>query len=219
MSPLKLFFGGSFDPIHLGHLRSAEQLLTQTKALDLTLLPNALSPLKARQHASAAQRKQLLELALINHPKLHIDWREVDRGGHSYTNETLQQLATEYPTNAIGFVMGLDSFNQLDRWHHWQNLCDHAHLLVIARPGYPLNISEALAQWLAPKHCQQLQQLNQQPTQQRAGKVYFCELEPMAISSTQIRQMLSKGASLAQLETKLSPAVAHYIVQHKLYGA
>ncbi|UPW19894.1 nicotinate-nucleotide adenylyltransferase [Agarivorans sp. TSD2052] len=215
MSTLKLFFGGSFDPIHLGHLTSAERLLEITQAQDITLLPNALSPLKSRQHIPPHQRKQLLELALQQYPNLKLDWREVERGGHSFTSDTLQELSLQYPNNPIGFVMGLDSFNYLDRWHNWQQLSDYAHLIVIARPGYQLHMSKPLKQWLNARLCHNVAELDQS----KAGKVYFCELQPMDISSSKIRENIASQVNLHTLEDMLPADLISYIVQHKLYGA
>ncbi|WP_427977359.1 nicotinate-nucleotide adenylyltransferase [Agarivorans sp.] len=215
MSKLKLFFGGSFDPIHNGHILSAQQLVEATQAADITLLPNALSPLKQQQHCSTEHRRQLLELALADYPELLLDWREVERGGRSYTCETLQELAAQYPQQHIGFVMGLDSFNQLDHWRDWQKLCDYAHLLVIARPGYQPALSQMLKAWLADKQSHQVADLHQLAR----GKVYFCQLQPMPISSTQLRKQLATHSLEPELSSQLPGAVLEYIIEHKLYGA
>ncbi|WP_411991800.1 nicotinate-nucleotide adenylyltransferase [Agarivorans sp. DSG3-1] len=215
MSTLKLFFGGSFDPIHLGHIRSAELLLAATQAQDITLLPNALSPLKAKQFSSPLHRKRLLAASLEAYPQLNLDWREVERGGASYTSDTLAELAEEFPNNHIAFVMGLDSFNHLDKWRDWQNLTKHTHIIVIARPGYQLDISSQLSAWLAPKRCENIETLHQQ----QAGHVYFCELQPMAISSSQIRLQLAQKTDLESLKNQLPKSAVNYIIQHKLYGA
>ncbi|BEU02572.1 putative nicotinate-nucleotide adenylyltransferase [Agarivorans sp. OAG1] len=212
---LKLFFGGSFDPIHLGHVISAQQLLAATHAADITLLPNALSPLKEKQFSTAQHRQQLLELALSDYPQLKLDWREVARGGHSYTCDTLKQLANEYPNQPLGFVMGLDSFNHLDKWREWQTLCDYAHLIVIARPGYHLQVSEQLSQWFEAKLCEDVSELSAHNN----GKIYFCQLQEMDMSSSEIRQHLLNQANLDLLKNQLSEKVLSYILQHKLYGA
>mgnify|MGYP000203401107 CR=1 FL=1 len=212
---LKLFFGGSFDPIHLGHIVSAQQLLAATNASDITLLPNALSPLKEKQFSTAKHRQQLLELALSEYPQLKLDWREVQRGGHSYTCDTLKQLANEYPNQPLGFVMGLDSFNHLDKWRNWQTLCDYAHIIVIARPGYYLQVSEPLNQWLGAKLCNDVSELSDHNN----GKIYFCQLQAMDMSSSEIRQRLQNQTNLDLLKNQLSEKVLNYILQHKLYGA
>jgi nicotinate-nucleotide adenylyltransferase len=215
MSKLKLFFGGSFDPIHNGHILSARQLVEATQAIDITLLPNALSPLKQQQHCSSEHRRQLLELALADYPELRLDWREVERGGRSYTCETLQELAAQYPQQHIGFVMGLDSFNQLDCWRDWQKLCEHAHLLVIARPGYQLALSAKLEAWLADKQSTNVEELHRFSR----GKVYFCQLQPLPISSTELRKQLATHPQPAELSRQLPSAALEYIIEHKLYGA
>ncbi len=215
MSKLKLFFGGSFDPIHNGHILSAQQLVEVTQAADITLLPNALSPLKQQQHCSTEHRRTLLKLAVADYPELHLDWREVERGGRSYTCDTLQELASEYPQQHIGFVMGLDSFNQLDRWRNWQQLCQHAHLLVIARPGYQLTVSHSVKAWLADKQIHNVEQLHRFSK----GKVYFCQLQPVPISSTELRKQLTTLSQYPELSKQLPSAALKYIIKHKLYGA
>ncbi|WP_035480961.1 nicotinate-nucleotide adenylyltransferase [Aliagarivorans marinus] len=209
---MQLIFGGSFDPIHQGHIQSALALLAHLNASSVSFIPNALSPLKQRQSLSPESRRALLELSLAPYPALSLDWREVQRGGSSYTVDTLRQLRREQPQQSLVFVMGQDSFNQLRRWREWQQLTDYAHLLVMARPGYQPDYPEPLAQWLAPRKVEQADSLRDS----EAGKVYFCQLPPYPVSSTELREACAAG-NWQWASDYLSAEVVNYIQQQGLY--
>lgn len=214
MSKLQLYLGGSFDPIHNGHLGSAQALAERLSAATTCLLPAKRSPLKHSTFASDGQREAMLRLALADCPKLQLDLREMRRGGASYTHQTLQELRGELGPNApLAFAMGMDSFIELNRWQRWQDLTDLAHLVVFARPGYAAQFSAPIEHWLKTKQTEQAEQLEQQPN----GLVWFTELTPFAISSTELRALCQQSDSVKTLERWLPSQVAQYIEANQLY--
>lgn len=136
---LQVYYGGSFDPVHNGHLAAACAARDQLDA-EVFLLPAGDPPHKAGTHAGADVRAHLLELAVAGMPGLRVDRRELQRPGPSYTVETLQQLRTEQgPQAPLAWLVGADSLRQLASWHRWRDLFALAHLVVVARPDAPLD--------------------------------------------------------------------------------
>lgn len=210
----RLYLGGSFDPVHLGHLQSIE-LLRQRLSLDEAfLLPAKRSPLKEQTHVSDQHRLAMLQLALNDYPQLRLDTREVYRERASYTILTLQELRHENPNTSLLFAMGMDSFLGLDHWRDWQQLTDYTHLVVFSRPGYQPKPNPTITQWLKTREINSPVTLHQKC----AGFVYFTELEPYAVSSSVIRDELSCGQLSATTEACLPSSVYNYIKQNSLYG-
>src|SRR5690606_4707267 len=131
-------YGGSFDPVHLGHVAVARAVRDRLAA-EVALVPAADPPHKDTTHASAAQRVEMLALAIAGEPGLRVDPRELGRAGPSYTIDTLRLLRAEQgPHRPIAWVVGGDSLLQLDTWLRWRELFAHGHVLAVARPGAPL---------------------------------------------------------------------------------
>ena len=128
-------YGGTFDPVHRGHVAIALAVADALQA-PVRLLPAADPPHRAPPGASASQRAQMLDLAVDGEARLCVDRRELDRDGPSYTLDTLVDLRREFgPEVALVWVLGMDSVCDLHRWHRWKELLDHAHLLGVERPG------------------------------------------------------------------------------------
>ena len=206
------YFGGSFDPIHIGHLATA-CFLTDYLALEkLYFLPAYLSPLKTQSLASQ-HRVAMIKLAISNLPQFEIDQQELLRPPPSYTIDTLKTLRQQYGLKQpLAFVMGMDSFLNLTKWHHWQQLTDFTHLIIVNRPTYQAIFSTELQQWLNNRRCNDRQMLECRA----AGLVYFVDSPPYPLSSSQIRMAIAGGQEVQQY---LSPSVTDYIYQHHLYGA
>lgn len=206
------YFGGSFDPIHIGHLATA-CFLTDYLALEkLYFLPAYLSPLKTQSLASQ-HRVAMIKLAIAPLSKLGIDERELLRPPPSYTIDTLKNLRQQYgQQQPIAFIMGMDSFLNLTKWVDWQQLTDFTHLIVVSRPHYQPIFSTELQQWLNNRRCNDRQMLECRA----AGLVYFVDSPPYPLSSSQIRMAIAGGQEMQQY---LSPSVTDYIYQHHLYGA
>ena len=141
---LRIFYGGTFDPVHNGHVAIARAVRDALDA-DIALLPAADPPHKNGTHADAEQRATMLELAIAGEPRLHIDRRELHRTGPSYTVDTLRELRDELgPSQPIAWLVGADAIPELDTWREWRRLFDYAHVIAAERPG--VRIDDA---WLA----------------------------------------------------------------------
>ena len=126
--------GGTFDPVHCGHLRLALEIREQLSLDTVRLLPASSPRLREKPRADGLQRLELLTAAVDGVPGLEVDARELDRDGPTYTVDTLESLRQEFPDTALVFILGMDSFQSLDRWHRWQELPGLAHLAVAHRP-------------------------------------------------------------------------------------
>lgn len=204
-------FGGTFNPVHYGHLRSALELVERLGLAQLRLMPCAVPPHREAPACSAADRNAMVELAVAGEPRLVCDSRELRRRGPSYTIDSLAELRAELgPGRGLCLVMGCDAVLDITTWHRWQELLERAHVVVIARPGWHLPAVGPVAEWLTAHALQQPAQLRQQP----AGGVLVQELRPLDISSTEIRAMLAAGRSARYL---LPESVLEYIAAHGLY--
>ncbi len=219
-------YGGSFDPVHQGHVATARELRERFGFREIRFLPAARSPLKGAATADH-HRLAMLERALAGQPGLVIDARELDRPPPSYTIDTLRQVRAELgPDEALVFILGLDSFLELPRWKDWQALTDLAHLLVVDRPGSawpaglapdaaaptaPANAADpALLAWLAPRLVRDPARLATTP----AGAVLLAATDPHDIASRHVRAAVRAGRATSGW---LAPAVRDYIDHHHVY--
>ena len=153
----------------------------------------------------------MIELAVAGEPRLACDTRELHRAGKSYTIDSLIELRNQVGTNTgVCMVLGCDAVLDITRWHRWQELLDWAHIVVIARPGWELPLTGTVAQWLQEHRLQDPSVLRQRP----AGRIVIEELRPLAISSTEIRDLLAAGRSARYL---MPQSVLDYIQTHELY--
>lgn len=203
-------FGGTFDPIHIGHLRIALELKQQLQLDEMRLLPCYLPPHRPTPGASAKQRLEMLAIALQGCTELCTDERELHRDKPSYTYDTLRELRAELGEQAsICLCMGMDSFATLDRWYNWDQLLPLAHIVVVARPGWYLPESGAVADLL------NLYRSNSDViAQQAAGAIVVLEQRLLPISATDIRAQIRTGNSPQFL---VPDGVWNYIRHHGLY--
>lgn len=205
-------FGGTFDPIHYGHLRPVTALAQEAGLAQVTLLPNHVPPHKPQPEASAAQRLKMVELAIADNPLFLVDDRELHSNAPSYTIATLEALRQERgPDLPLAFIIGQDSLLSLHKWHRWQDLLKFCHLLVMARPGYTNQLeTPELQQWLEAHQVKDASLLSQQSQ----GYIYLADTPLLEVSATEIRQRLHQDLPCDDL---LPPAVQAYIRQHGLY--
>ncbi len=204
-------FGGTFDPVHYGHLRSALELVEQLQLQQLRLMPCAVPPHRDSPACSAAHRAAMVELAVAGEPRLACDARELRREGASYTIDSLVEIRRELGEgHSLCLVMGCDAVLAIDSWHRWQELLGWAHVVVIARPGWQLPGTGPVADWLRGHRLAGPAELGRRAS----GGVLVEELRPLPISSTEIRAMLAAGRSPRYL---LPQAVLDYIQTHDLY--
>ena len=217
MSP-RLLYGGTFDPIHLGHLQVARTVARRLGA-PVYLLPSADPPHRAAPGASAVQRAHMLELAIAGDPALRLDRRELHRDGPSYTVDTLAEVRAEVGADTpVVWILGIDSVLQLPAWHGWQRLPALANLLGVQRPG--TRVGQA---WLAERAPAAHALLSpgwttpERLLRQPAGGYAALALRPLRReSASDVRARLASGGDWRSL---VPPAVAAFIVATGLYGA
>lgn len=206
-------FGGTFDPVHYGHLRPALELREQLAMQRMLLLPCAVPPHRPQPQASSEQRLTMLRLAVAGEPALEIDERELRRSGPSYMVDTLASLRDEFDDTPLCLCLGVDAFLGLPAWHRWQSLLELAHIVVAHRPGWRLErqtLPEELAEVLARHQQQDAKALSAAA----AGAIVLQPVTQLAISATDIRARIGTGRSVRYL---LPDQVWQYIQQQKLY--
>jgi len=201
-------FGGTFDPIHFGHLRPALELCENLKLDTVRMMPCHLPAHRDQPGATTAQRIDMLRLAIGDSTSLEIDTRESDRDSYSYSVDTLELFRSEFPDAQLLFSMGMDSFARLTQWHQWERLFELAHLVVIDRPGADLSGEE---ERLLMKH--QIADLGQ--TDALAGSIVMQRVTQWDISATRIRQLRAENREIRYL---LPESVREYILSHNLYN-
>jgi len=201
--------GGTFDPVHLGHIRCALHVLSACQLDDVRLMPCHLPPHRATPGVSSEQRAKMVELAIQPHPDLVLERLELDKTTPSYTVDSLALLRRAEPDTHFYFIIGMDSLCYFRKWKDWQGILAQAHLLVCKRPGYSESDGDApylLQHYAVPS----VTQLRQQP----AGGILLLDNPLTDLSATQVRQQL-------QLNTlgsdTLDPAVLNYIQTEQLY--
>jgi len=208
-SPIGLL-GGTFDPIHLGHLRPALELCQQLQLAQLRFIPNRYPPHKPHPNSTDADRLNMLRRALAGQPEFAIDTRELQRDKPSYTIETLIELRRELPDTPLCFIMGMDSLLSLASWHRWRELGDYAHLVVCHRPGWQPRLDGELAEWAQQHRSHDVNQIRRQTH----GLLYLCQVSQLEIASSDIRAGLARGLSPRYL---LPDSVLEYIEERRLY--
>lgn len=201
-------FGGTFDPIHFGHLRPAVELVEHFQLDHLRLLPNHRPAHRDKPSASTAQRIHMLNLATEAMPQLIVDSREADRDKPSYTFDTLSEFRDDYPQASLIFFMGLDAFSGFDRWYRWEGILGLANLVVVDRPD------ATLSAWSANLLATQSEKLGNSVINASAGAIDRCSVTQLAISATDIRHRIAAGKSI---EFLVPESVNRYIVQQELY--
>lgn len=214
-SPIGLF-GGTFDPVHFGHLRLAAEMLEAFGLSRVVFLP-AGRPWQRENgpFADAAHRVRMLELAIANEPAFAVDGREVRRESPTYTVETLESFRAEAgPDAPLFFLCGSDAFAKVQTWHRWEALFALAHFAVAVRQGdesWDAKGTGAIPHALLPRVTMDLQEALASP----AGRVMTFAMTPLGISSTALRGLARSGASIRYLTP--DPVVG-YIQQHSLYA-
>ena len=204
-------FGGTFDPVHYGHLRTALEIKAAFALREVRLLPCANPAHRTQPLSSAEHRAAMLQLAVQAQEGLVVDCRELQRTGASYTVDSLRELRAAYGKETLLLCIGMDAFMQLTRWHCWQELFSYAHVVVLSRPDSPL-VDDLIAQqaFFKTRLCSQQVDLQRSST----GLLYFQRVTALAISATAIRHLLATGGNPRFL---LPDAVLAYIKTHHLY--
>jgi nicotinate-nucleotide adenylyltransferase len=216
MTPIALL-GGTFDPVHYGHLRFADDVRRALRLPEVRLVPVGDPPHRGGPRALAADRLAMLRLAVAEFPGLVVDDREIERVGKSYTVLTLEELRQEDARRPLLLLVGADAFRGLPQWHRWRDIFALAHVVVAARPGVVL--SDNLPQMLAAEWNARLVTDPALLFSSPAGAIYEQAITPQPISATAIRAQLAQGANGAKAVSGLLPhTVLAYIDQHHLYS-
>lgn len=181
--------GGTFDPIHFGHLRAALDVQEQLGLAHIRLIPSARPPHRDEPHASPQQRLMMLHLAMKNTDRFVVDDRELQRDGASYSVDTLLSLRQDFPDNPLYLLVGTDAFLGIQTWHQWQDLLELAHIVVMRRPDETLEMPNDLNTWY------QAHLAISNDAQALSGKIWPIEVTQLAISATAIRATIAKGQS------------------------
>jgi nicotinate-nucleotide adenylyltransferase len=188
MNPMGIF-GGTFDPIHYAHLRTAFELQQALRLKEIRFLPAGNPPHRDQPFADAKTRLQMVELAVAGQPGFLVDDREVRKEGPSYSVETLGELRHEYPDRSLCLIVGMDAFLGLPKWHQWRELLQLAHLVVAHRPGWRAPGMGPLGELLVDRGTGRISDLHEQ----RAGCIYIHAVTQLEISSTEVRQLIAMG--------------------------
>lgn len=203
--------GGTFDPIHFGHLRSALEVYDALPVDAIRLVPAGLPPHRAPPVASAQHRASMVEQAIAGRVDLRLDRRELERPGPSYTVDTLESLRQETgPQQALALCVGADALSGFRTWYRWERILELAHLIVLRRPGTDPAISETILQGAPLVRAGSPEELRHSP----GGSFWLAEVTALDISSTRIRTLLQQGKPADFL---LPQSVLRYIHDQELY--
>ena len=201
--------GGTFDPVHLGHIRCALHVLKACQLDEVRLMPCHLPPHRATPGVSSGQRAHMVQLAIQPHPRLVLERLELNKTTPSYTIDSLALLRRAEPDTQFYFVIGMDSLCYFRKWKDWQGILTQAHLLVCKRPGY--SETDGDAPYLLQHYAvQSMTLLRQQP----AGGILLLDNPLTDLSATQVRQQLQQQSPDS---ATLDPAVLNYIQTEQLY--
>jgi nicotinate-nucleotide adenylyltransferase len=209
--------GGTFDPVHFGHLRLAEELGETLKFGEVRLVPSGTPPHRNAPQATAEHRLAMVRLAARDNPRFIVDEREMHRPGPGYMLDTLAEMRAEAgASRPLVLLLGADAFLEFATWHRWHEIFGLAHIAVAHRPGYPVERwSERMPQPLAREYSARLMQQPLATHLSPAGGIAVVAFTALDISATSIRDMLRTGSSPRYL---LPAAVLDYIRQHHLYA-
>ena len=208
-------FGGTFDPVHYGHLRLAEEMLELANLRQIRFIPTGTPPHRNAPQVSAQHRSAMVQLAIADQPAFMLDNREVNRTTPCYTVDTLRELRADLGiAQPLCLLMGGDAFLQLHTWHEWEQLFELAHIVVGYRPGFTIDerIHSATAE--LQQHYQQRLCTANDLSRLPSGGIAELAIPKLEISATDIRRRVAENRTIRYL---LPNAVANYIHQHHLY--
>ncbi|MFO8058229.1 MAG: nicotinate-nucleotide adenylyltransferase [bacterium] len=207
-------FGGTFNPIHLGHLRTALEILERYRMKQILFVPSSIPPHKSKSEtASAIHRLKMVNLAITGNPSFAVSETEIHRRGKSYSIDTIRGLKKEYPDDKLAFIMGMDAFMEINTWHKYQELFNECDFIVHSRGGMAkVGWQQAIPSELKSRFKKKGN--SKQFTHSSGSTLTFCEVTPLGISASAIREMVRGGHSIRYL---LPRRVLEYIHENNLY--
>jgi nicotinate-nucleotide adenylyltransferase len=204
--------GGTFNPIHHGHLRIAQEIAEAVNLDHVKFIPSANPPHKTQPQVSAKQRAEMVQLAIQDNPLFSMDTRELARTGPSYTIDTLKSLRSENSHATFCLILGADAFAYYDQWHEWKSILNYCHLILVPRPNTTnsLTLNPSLTALLQQHGTQDILQLSQQ----KNGCIIQQTVTALEISSSKIRTLIAEHKNAIYLTPQ---AVMQYLQQHRLY--
>jgi nicotinate-nucleotide adenylyltransferase len=203
-------FGGTFDPVHYGHLRSAFEMLQVLRFDEVRFMPCGDPPHRGKTFATAEQRLRMVQVAIAGQAGFLSDDRELRRDGPSYTIDTLLSLRAEFPRRSLGLIVGMDAFLGLPKWHRWQEILGVAHIVVAHRPGWKAPDIGPLGDLITEHGTHRVADL--QST--LSGRIHIHAVTQLEISSTEIRDLVAAGRDPRFL---MPDAVRDVIMTSKVY--
>ncbi len=187
--------GGTFDPIHYGHLRLALEVRESLGFAEVRLIPNRTPPHRDPPRVDGPRRAAWIESAVTGTPGLVLDRCELEREGPSYMVDTLRSLRERFPDTPLCLILGMDAYAGLLQWREPEQLMQLAHLVLVPRPNSQVALGLTLSNWLAERSVREPARLRAA----RGGLIYECAVTPLAISSRQIRGLAAAGKSVRYL--------------------
>lgn len=182
-------FGGTFDPIHYGHLRTAFELLQALRLNEIRFMPAGNPPHREATAASAEVRLAMVQAATADQHGFNVDDREMRREGLSYSVDTMRTLRADFPDHSLSLIVGMDAFLGLPKWHQWRELLELAHLVVAHRPGWRAPSMGPLGELLVDRGTGRINDLHES----LAGCIYIHAVTQLEISSTEVRKLIAAG--------------------------
>lgn len=202
--------GGTFDPIHFGHLRTGLEIYQNLDLAEIRFIPCRQPVHKPGPVTDAKHRLKMVKLAIAEQDGFVVDEREIKRESASFMVPTLESLRQDYPTASISLILGADALGGLHRWYRWQELLNLCHIIAVQRPGYNADFPDAVDQVISQSLIEDKQDLRDKTH----GCILFQSTSYLAISGTEIRHLLHQGKSVRFL---LPDPVIDYIKVHNLY--
>ena len=205
------FLGGTFDPIHNGHIHLAIEVQKKLKLDEIKLIPANIPPHRPMPIATSANRKKMVELAIHNEKKLSIDLREIENENISYTVNTLKSLRADFLDAALFLIVGEDVFNLIHNWKDWESLLNYTHIIVATRrPEKKDSMSDKLKKWRDDNKTDDIKILKST----LFGYIFYIDIPIVEISSTMIRQCYSTNETMDEY---LPSNIITYIKENNLY--